>query len=390
MNSKFKAISVAIVFAFSLVASGSGYASGTAPDGFSSEPKTNAGEKWRLAYYQGGNYVDYQTILIAVVQGLMDTGWVERSKFPDLPDPDDTRALWSWMSSHLKSEFLQFVEDAYFDSSWDKELRKETRARAIERFNSGDIDFVLAFGTWAGQDLATDEHSTPIEVCSSSDPLASNIVKSLEDSGYDHVHAKIEPTRYQRQIELFHDIIGFNSLGVVYEDSDVGRTYSAVDKIQAVAGERGFEVIPCFAPFSGVDDKVAKENVLKCHQILSDKVDAVYITTHRGVNIANLPDLLAPLLEAKIPTFSMSGSKEVQHGVLLSIAQAKYTSAGRFHAESIAKVLNGAKSRDISQYFESPNTIAINLATAQVIGYDPPVDILAVADEIYEEISEPD
>jgi ABC-type uncharacterized transport system substrate-binding protein len=390
MNLNIKTISVSIMFAFSILAYGLGSAYGVEPAGFSTEPKTNDGKKWRLAYYQGGNYVDYQTILVAVVQGLMDTGWIVRSKFPDLPDPDDTKTLWSWMSSDLKSEYIQFIGDAYFDSNWDTELRKETRAGAIERFNNGNIDFVLAFGTWAGQDLATNEHSTPIEVCSSSDPVGSNIVKSLEDSGYDHVHAKIEPTRYQRQVELFHDIIEFNTLGVVYEDTVVGRTYSAVDKTQAVAGERGFEVIPCFAPFSGVDDKVAKDNVLKCHQILSDKVDAVYITTHRGVNIANLPDLLAPLLEAKIPTFSMSGSKEVQHGVLLSIAQAKYISVGRFHAESIAKVLNGATSRDISQYFESPNTIAINLATAQVIGYDPPVDILAVADEIYEEISNPD
>jgi ABC-type uncharacterized transport system substrate-binding protein len=91
----------------------------------------------------------------------------------------------------------------------------------------------------------------------------------------------------------------------------------------------------------------------------------------------------------RIPTFAQSGSHEVKYGFLMSISKANLQPLGRFHAETIAKVLNGAKPRELPQLFEGPVAIAINLKTAQIIGFDPPVDVLAVADEIYREIEKP-
>ncbi len=38
----------------------------------------------------------------------------------------------------------------------------------------------------------------------------------------------------------------------------------------------------------------------------------------------------------------------------------------------------------------NPPKIAINLKTAEIIGYDPPVDVLGAADEIYQEIEKPE
>ena len=76
----------------------------------------------------------------------------------------------------------------------------------IDRLNrKKDIDLIIAAGTWAGQDLANDRHKTPTIVISTSNPLSSGIIKSLEDSGYDHVHARMNPYRYERQVRIFHD-----------------------------------------------------------------------------------------------------------------------------------------------------------------------------------------
>jgi hypothetical protein len=74
----------------------------------------------------------------------------------------------------------------------------------------------------------------------------------------------------------------------------------------------------------------------------------------------------------------------------MSISQAGFKYIGRFHAEIIAKVFNGAKPRQLEQLFEEPPRIAINLKTAEIIGYDPPVDVLGAADEIYQEIEKPE
>jgi ABC-type uncharacterized transport system substrate-binding protein len=92
----------------------------------------------------------------------------------------------------------------------------------------------------------------------------------------------------------------------------------------------------------------------------------------------------------RIPTFSQSGSEEVKWGILACLSQAGFKYVGQFHAETFAKVFNGAMPRDLDQIFEEPKKIAINLKTAVAIGYDPTVEVLGAADEIYEEIESPD
>jgi len=80
----------------------------------------------------------------------------------------------------------------------------------------------------------------------------------------------------------------------------------------------------------------------------------------------------------------MAGSQEVEQGILLSLARADVSYVGLFHAETIARILNGAKPRQLSQLWVDPPKIALNLGTARIIGFDPPVDILLAADEVYE------
>ena len=50
----------------------------------------------------------------------------------------------------------------------------------------------------------------------------------------DNLHARVQPDHYQRQIQLLHDIVPFKTLGLVYEDTEAGRTYAAIDKVAAL------------------------------------------------------------------------------------------------------------------------------------------------------------
>ena len=61
---------------------------------------------------------------------------------------------------------------------------------------------------------------------------------------------------------------------------------------------------------------------------------------------------------------------------------------GRFIAANAAQIFNGAKPRQLNQVFEEAQKIAINLKTAEMIGFDIHAAILAAADEIYREIEE--
>lgn len=352
-------------------------------------PKTNNGKKWRIGYLEGGPYGNYPDNLKALVAALSDLGWAKKTSFPQPSDPADTKQLWAWISKNIKSDHLEFVHDAYWSDNWDDSLRLKNKKSVLERMNQKkDLDLMIAMGTWAGQDLANNDHSVPTVVMSTSNPIASKIAKSANDSGYNHVNARVDPTRYERQVRIFYDIFRFKRLGVVLEkDTIEGRTYAAIDDIEKVAKEKGFKVITCNAPFSGVSNEESQNAVLKCHKELAAKVDAVYITVHRGVSIQKMDKLLEPFMRGKIPTFSQLGTDEVRHGVLLSIARAGFKYVARFHAETIAKILNGAKPRDLDQLFEDPPRIAINLKTAQIIGYDPGVDILGSSDEVFENIA---
>ncbi|MGQ9365238.1 ABC transporter substrate-binding protein [Azospirillum sp. ST 5-10] len=358
---------------------------------YATTPTLHGAAKWRIGYLEGGQYPDYEVILKATLRGLMELGWIEPMTLPPENNPEPG-GFWRWLSANVRSAYLEFPEDAYYaPGNFDGDKRAATREAVIERLNThGDIDLMIAMGTWAGQDLANDQINVPTVVASTSNPIASKIVKSATDSGFDHLHAKVEPDRYARQVEIFHDIIGFQRLGIVYEDTPEGRTFGGVDEVEKVAGERGFEIVRCLAPFSGVTQEEAEKRVAACYAEIAPKVDAVYITVHRGVTIGNLPNIMEPINRLKVPSFSMLGAQEVQHGVLMSISQAGYSYVGQFHAETIAKIFNGAKPRDLEQRWVAPSKIALNLKTAELIGYDPPVDILIASDELFEEIAKPE
>lgn len=351
---------------------------------FSTAPKAKAQGKWRIGYYEGGQYPDYEVILKAVVRGLIELKWMNPLEMSADNNPAPG-GFWNYLANNAVSNYLEFVPDGYYNAgNFDPKLRPEVRERLIKRLaEQGDIDLMIAMGTWAGQDLANDRHHVATVVASTSDPIGSGIVKSAEDSGLNHLHAKVEPDRYARQIELFHDIIRFHRLGVVFEDTPEGRTYAAVDAIERTAAARGFEVVRCTAPFSGVAQEEAESRLTVCCEQIAATADAVYLTVHRGLNAQSLPRVVAALVAAQRPSFSMLGESEVKRGVLMSVAQGNYSYVGHFHAETLARIFNGAQPRALSQVWLAPAKIALNLKTTELIGYNPPVDILLACDEIY-------
>ena len=354
---------------------------------FSTAPTTNNGVKWRIGYYEGGPHNNYHHYLIATVEGLMELGWIEKKILPTI-NSKNNRETWNWLNKNIRSTYIEFVSDGFYTAEWDTDKRGKCRAALIQRLNTKkDLDLIIAMGTWAGKDMANNSHKTPTMVMSTSDPIGSGIIKSIEDSGYEHVHARVDPTRYERQVRIFHDLIGFKKLGVAYEDSVYGRTYAAIDPIEKVAKERGFEIVRCFTQSDIANLQEAGDSVIRCFEELAGKVDAIYVTQQGGVNTNTIEQLVMLSIKNQIPTFSQLGSAEVQKGLLLSISRGGHKHVGQFHAATFAKVFNGAKPRQLNQLFEEPPKFAINLKTAEEIGLYLYADFLAAADEIYSEIN---
>jgi len=227
---------------------------------------------------------------------------------------------------------------------------------------------------------------------SASDAISSRIVKSVADSGFDHVHARLAPERYERQIRLFHDTVNFGRLGIIYEDSVSGRSYAAIDLIEKISKELGFEIVRCFAESDIPDTDAREQEYTKCFESLAKETDAIYVTIHGGVSARSIPKLVDIAIKNDIPTFSQSGSDEVKYGFLLSLSRKNFRRLGLFEAAIIAKVLNGSKPRELEQVLEESPNLAINIKTAELIGIldDLRIDILAATDEFYREIYRPE
>lgn len=350
--------------------------------GYRTTPTTNNGKKWNIGYYEGGPYINYPANLRAIAKGLIKLGWMDKAVKADIKDVTDSKSIWEALSK-AKSTYLRFDHQAYRSANWDKTLRAQNRREAIDFLQLQQLDLIIAMGTWAGQDLADKEHSIPVMVVSCSDPVKSGIVKSASYSGFEHVHAKCDPYRYMRQVRLFHDIVGFKRLGVVYENSVVGRSYAALDDIQTVAARHGFQTVTCEAPWSGVTQHDRTQNLIECHKKLAPRIDALYLTVHAGVDPNQMDKILAPLIDHRIPTWSQRGPQEVKNGALLSISRGGFGAVGMYHAKIMAKIFNGANPGDLNQIFEDPRKIAINLKTAKAIEFKPPKGLMEVADEIY-------
>ena len=355
---------------------------------FDIDPTTNQGKKWRIAYYEGGPYTDYQQVFIETIRGLMKLGWIETAELPK-QQGEENKLLWEWLATNAKSKYLEFPKDAFYSAEWINKTRLQIVDQLMKRLTEvKDIDLLIAVGTMAGQDFANNKHKTPTLVLTASDPISTGIIKSVEDSGFEHVHATIDPKRYERQVRIFHEIIKFKKLGMTFEDSVNGRSFAAIDLVEKVAKERGFEIVKCYNLDDVVDDPKARgESVIKCFNELVGKVDAIYVTQQGGVNEKTISELVKISNEHHIPTFSQAGSAEVKAGFLLSLSQAGFKYVGEFQAQIIAKVLNGAKPNQLVQLFEEPPKIAINLKTAEIIGFDPPIVLLGATDEIFHEIA---
>ena len=350
------------------------------------------GKKWRIGYCESTRFVNYAEHLYALVKGLTALGWLQGTEqLPYQPGQEDTRAMWEWLATHNVGPHIEFNRNAYYSYDGTNQTTQKQKTDEITRRlqQKKDIDLMIVMGTVAGKLVTNDRHNVPVMVFSTSNAVAAGIVKSVEKSGRDHVWAHMYPTRFKRQIEVFHDTFAFKRLGMVYEDSPAGRALAALNDVEALARERRFKIVRSFVNDNQKDRTSFFNEMLAAHRKLAGEVDAMYMTIYPGSRKFDmLPALMEPFYEKKIPVFTQLKG-EVPFGALMSVADADFMGIGLFGAEAIIAALKNGSTRNLPQRYESTPYIVLNLEAAQKIGYRPPFDILLVADRIYRTIERP-
>lgn len=353
-------------------------------DELQAELKKN-GEKYVISLVISGEFYAYSENFIGILNTLKEKGWMN-----DFTFSDEARDSFSILYKELTqkndySDYIEFPEKYFFDFNWEEESKNNEKFQHI--LNSNEIDLIISFGTLSGTILSEpDSFDIPVLVATSSDPVKSGIIKSNEDSGKDYLTAFADPNRFIRQVRLFHNIVKFKKLGILYTDTEVGRTYAALSDIEKVAEEKDFEIISNTDLIEEDSDPQAPKRYVEALKEIAPKVDAVYFTIQAGFTIENLPNIIDVINKYKLPTFAMEESKFVKHGVLFSISAYEGKSIGEFNARKVIKILKGAKPRDLEQIFSVTPSISINLKEADLIDFSVPIDILSSSDEVYKEI----
>jgi ABC-type uncharacterized transport system substrate-binding protein len=344
-----------------------------------------ASKPWRIAMIVGGPTFEYQIALQGFAERLAELGIIAAGAVP-LPDAGHSLApMWQWLAENAGGDTIRFMADAFYSPEWNPDRRLEVKKDLLERLDRGDIDCVLALGTWGGQDIGLEPLQIPVLVFSASNAVEAGIIPSPDDSGRDNLLAVVEPGRYKNQVRIFHNLIGFSKLGIVYEDTASSRSSIALKEIEAAAGEAGVELMRCVDVFDIEEADLAVSRLRTCHEdFVKQGADAVYLTFNRGLSDKSAAHVLEPLIKACLPTFAQEGSFMVKRGALLSMTNdASGKGEGFFAAGALEKILGGSPPRSLSQRHESTVSLAVNLRTAARIGWNLPMEILAAVDEFY-------
>jgi ABC-type uncharacterized transport system substrate-binding protein len=344
-----------------------------------------------IVYYEGGSYYDYVSTLIAFIDGLVSINIIEPIKINGFRGTDNSRKLWDYLCDNVKSNHIRLDKENYYSSNWNDNIRKLNKEKIIKFLLDSDPKFttVIAMGTWAGLDLANNDHQVPTMVMSVTDPVNAGILKSKNDYSIPHVFVEYEPNIFLRQIILFHSIFDFKKLGIAFDDTDDGRTYIAYSDILKAAKQKGFDVITCTFNDANPNLEELKKAGKECVYILSQKADAIYFGDQSFLKYEWMPEVIQSTIDNKIPTWSHHGAEHVKRGVLMSRSfDSSFEKKGVWLAEVFNDITHGKQANTINHIWVSQTELAINLEVADKIGFVISDALLSLCDKIFKEIKD--
>jgi hypothetical protein len=218
-------------------------AAGTDTDGSSPPFPRPDGRPFRVFVVQSGDYFAYNDVLESIHAGLAELGWT-KAVILDAAGKASIPAMLARFADG--SDCLSFAPADWLDLNWTESAAPPPALRELLEGRRG-ADLVISLGTLAGGFAAALSREgrlkVPVMVESVSDPLGSGIIASFTDSGHELLTSSSDPDIYDRQVRLFHKVIGFKRLGLIYADTETGRAYAALPTVTKAARELGFEIV---------------------------------------------------------------------------------------------------------------------------------------------------
>jgi outer membrane protein TolC/ABC-type uncharacterized transport system substrate-binding protein len=179
-----------------------------------------------------------------------------------------------------------------------------------------------------------------------------------------------------RDLKVFHEIISFSHLAFLLDGAFAEAVPGVQREVSRAAKELGFTVA-----------LVKVEHSLKdTLQAIPDDTQAVYVGPLPRLSSKEYSQLVAGLIQRRLPSFAFYGKSDVERGLLLAAAPAlEMERVARRVALNVRRILLGEKPSSIPVAFARGEGLTINMRTARAIGFSPGWRLLTNAELLYEE-----
>lgn len=179
-------------------------------------------------------------------------------------------------------------------------------------------------------------------------------------------------------LQVFQKAVGFEQLAILADSTSMEAMGRFRDrKREQLAADLGVQIT--VVPVRDTLDGVIAE--------IPSGIDAVYVTPLPRFDAENLRQLAGTLIERKLPSFSLLGVTEVAQGLLMANGgrQQDMLRLARRIALNIHSILLGNRPEDIPVALQQTRRLAINMRTAEAIGYFPRYAIVSDAELLFAE-----
>lgn len=268
--------------------------------------------------------------------------------------------------------FKKALADADLDVVYDEKNAQgdqATNTTIATTFNGAGLDLVLTIATPTAQAAAQAITSTPILFTAVTDPVAAQLVDSLESPG-GNVTGTSDLNPVAEQIALVKRVRpDARTVGVIYSSGEVNSQVQ-VDLARAAAAEQGLELV----------EKTITTTAEVQQAAASLEVDAIYVPTDNNV-VSGLESVLQAAETRKIPVVAGEGDS-VAKGAVITYGL-DYSKLGYQTGEMAVKILTqGAKPADLPVETQKDLTLYVNKAAAERMGVTLPADVLADAEVV--------
>jgi len=303
-----------------------------------------------------------QTVRVSVVgDGPWDRGFGILATFEE-----EIRGL-------LAGEFdVQFPPNKRLIADFTREGTEKALQFALE---DPEVDIVLAVGLIASSLAATtDPLPKPVIATYVIDgPLQGAPMTAKGTSGRSNLSYIHTPDALGRDLEMFHELVGFEKLALLAPQSLLDSVPGATASAGRFGPKLGFETV-IIGVGASVDAAIAA---------IPADVQAVYIAPLVQTDEEQFDKLVAAINARKLPTFSFWGRPEVERGVMAAgTLEPDTRRRARRIALNMQRILLKEDAGTFNVNFPRGEALLINMATSRAIGFAPKWKLMTDAELI--------